>query len=266
MSPSPTPIPARVALDPGRLQNLRWSFAGKYDFARDRLTVPLIHTELLRAARDYPIAMAPTEDGRWHPVAYLADAAGVRNRFVDENGRWHASYVPFWLRVYPFVREAGSYAVAFDPTFVGVGGEHAFETSGALSEAVADVVRQLGRAETGREALESACSALVAEGVARPLAEGSQTGALAFVSPERPAEIIGARMSEWLALRAIAVEIAVAAAFSSAFMPRATPGSLTLDPPRAIEAARPSALAPLYVPAAAPADLDWLDMEEKMLF
>lgn len=261
---------ALAPLQAERLRNLRWSFAKDFSFARDRLTVPLIHSEILRVAREYPIAMEPGEDGRWSPVAYLGDAEGAANRFVDGHGTWTAAYVPFWLRVYPFVRDAGAFAVSLDPAFVGVGGTYAFDDGDGLSREAADVAVQLERAEAGRIQIEAAGRALVEGGVAgRRSGDGAGAGdgpgGLAFVPASRPAEIIGPRTVEWLARGSRMLELAVAAAFSNAFMPRTGTATLTLDPQRPVQAARLPTATPLYVPTAA-ADLDWLDMDEKMLF
>lgn len=259
---------ARAPLQPERLRNLRWSFARDYGFARERLTVPLIHSEILRVAREYPIAIAPDETGAWAPVAYLGDATGTANRFVDATGNWTASYVPFWLRVYPFVREAGSVAVTLDPGFVGVGGSYAFEEGDALSQEAAGVLLQIERAEAGRAQIAAAAKGLIDGGVASPR-EGQGEGEaarLAFVPAGRPAEVIGTRTVDWLARGDRMVELAIAAAFSSAFMPRTGPATLTLDPQRPAQTARLPQATPLYVPTAAAADLDWLDMDEKLIF
>ena len=267
---------ARAPLQAERLRNLRWSFAKDFSFARQQTSVPLIHSEILRVAREYPIALEQGEDGRWSPVAYLGDAEGAANRFVDAAGSWTAAYVPFWLRVYPFVREAGGFAVTLDPAFVGVGGTYAFEEGDSLSLEASDVARQLERAEAGRGEIEAAARALVDGGIASLRTKAGEAGTadagtpkpagLAFVPASRPAEIIGPRTVEWIARGSRMVELAVAAAFSSAFMPRSGPATLTLDPQRPAQAPRLPAATPLYVPTLAAADLDWLDMDEKVLF
>ena len=258
----------RVPLRPDRLQNLRWSFPSTYAFARDRLTVPLINTEILRVAREYPIAFAQ-ETEAWHPVAYLGDVDGASNRFVGADGGWIARYVPFWLRVYPFVRDGDAVLVILDPALVGVAGAHAFtDEAGALSSAAQDVSRQLLKADLGAPALREASGALVADGVAqvRP-AEPSRAGDyLAFVAAAGSRELIGPRVAEWYARTPSAVELAIAAAFSNTFMPRVASKTVLLHEPQPAETPHPAAIQPLYVPPAAPADLDWLDTNEKIAF
>ncbi|WP_336488154.1 SapC family protein [Methylobacterium nigriterrae] len=258
----------RVPLRPDRLQNLRWSFPTAFSFARQRLTVPLIHTEILRAAREYPVAFE-SDTGAWRPVAYLGDVTGQANRFIDEQGRWIGSYVPFWLRVRPFLPEADAISVLLDPDFVGVSGTYAFTQDGqTLTPEAQDVERQLQRVEAGRAELEAAASALVEGGVGqmRPAPQGSTGPELAFIAAHRAAEIMGAKTAEWYARSPRAVELAIAAAFSSAFLPRVAPAQVTLPASRPKPETRPAVTAPLYVPPAAPAELDWLDMNEKVMF
>ncbi|GEP02301.1 SapC family protein [Methylobacterium oxalidis] len=259
---------ARVALSPERLQNLHWSFAKTFQFARDRLYVPLIQTEILRAAREYPIAFV-REGEQWLPVAYLGDAAGQTNRFVDDKGSWQAGYVPFWLRVYPFVHAHEACAVLLDPGFVGVSGSHAFTTADRkLTQEARGVADQVRKASAGGALLQTAASQIVEEGIAqpRPGHSGRDSEPLLFVSAGRPADVLAAKAGDWYARSALTVELAIAAAFSSASMPRAEPAAVTLEPPPEVAPTRPAPLAPTYVPPAAPADLDWLDMSEKISF
>lgn len=259
---------ACVPLSPERLQNLRWSFPNSYEFARAQATVPLIATELLRVSREYPVLLERQGD-RWIPVAYLSDAAGTSNRFVAADGRWKGSYVPFWLRVRPFVPEADGLGLLLDPALVGVAGAYAFTQDGpTLSMQARSVESQIRKALGGRSELATAATALVENGVAlvRPGAGREGQADLASVPPHHPAEIMGAKIGEWYARSPKAIELAIAAAFSASFLPRAEPSEVTLPSARPPPETLPPASSPLYVPPAAPADLDWLDTNEKVMF
>ncbi|AWN41723.1 SapC family protein [Methylobacterium durans] len=259
---------AHVSLTPERLQNLHWSFPKAFHFARARVFVPLIQTEILRAAREYPIAFA-REGEQWHPVAYLGDTSGQTNRFVDDKGEWQAGYVPFWLRVYPFVHAHEACTVLLDPSFVGVSGSHAFTTADRkLTQEVRGVADQVRKASAGAALLQAAATQIVEEGIAQPRTglSAPDSAPLLFVAAGRPADVLAAKAADWYARSALTVELAIAAAFSSASMPRAEPAAVTLEPPPEPAPARPAAIAPTYVPPAAPADLDWLDMSEKISF
>jgi hypothetical protein len=72
-----------------------------YRFARTASAVPLTTAELPVAAGEYPVVFV----GEGEEVG-LAVILGVRdgeNLFVDADGRWDASYVPAFVRRYPFV-------------------------------------------------------------------------------------------------------------------------------------------------------------------
>lgn len=85
---------------------------GDVDFAADAVSIPIVAGEFAAAARDYPILFA---EGSAAPVALVALEA--RNLFVRD-GQWDAaSYVPAYVRRYPFTTvadEEGQYALVVD--------------------------------------------------------------------------------------------------------------------------------------------------------
>ncbi len=250
-----------------RLQNLRWSFPSHYGFARDLLVVPLIPTEVLRVAREYPIGLRRA-DGHCDVVAYLGDGEGRTNRFVDAQERWTGRYIPFWLRVRPFVLEEAAASVLLDPGLVGVAGTYAFTEDGrTLSAQAEDVARQLDRVQRGAGALSAAAALLLETGIAQTTS-GPPGAGLAFVPASRPADILSTGTADWYARDPRAVELAIAASFSTAFLPAVAETPVTLDTAHAPPETAPltAAVAPLYVPTAVPADLDWLDTGEKIAF
>ncbi|MCF4130230.1 SapC family protein [Methylobacterium sp. SyP6R] len=256
-----------VPFRPDRLQNLRWSFPSQYGFARDLLFVPLIPTELLRVAREYPIGLHRTAEG-CEVVAYLGDAEAHTNRFVDAQGAWRGGYVPFWLRVRPFTREQGDTGILLDPGLVGVAGTYAFTEDGrTLSAEAEDVARQLNRVQRGTAALSAAAALLLEREIAQ-ISSGAPRAGLAFVPASRPAEVLSTDIATWYARDPRAVELAVAASFSTTFLPVAAETPVTLDTAHAPAVIVPhqTGVAPLYVPTAVPADLDWLDTGEKIAF
>jgi hypothetical protein len=73
-----------------------------FRFAKDTHAVPVIGPEFGDLMRDYPIVFAMGDDGRFTPTVMV----GLRqneNLFVDADGRWDASYIPFFVRRFPFV-------------------------------------------------------------------------------------------------------------------------------------------------------------------
>jgi hypothetical protein len=75
--------------------------APNYAFGKQTNSVPLMAVEFPQAAADYAIVFAGA-DGEYLPAVIL----GVRddeNLFVDRNDAWGASYIPAFVRRYPFV-------------------------------------------------------------------------------------------------------------------------------------------------------------------
>jgi hypothetical protein len=73
-----------------------------YGFARTVNLAPLAFSEFVPAARHYPIFFVQNPAGGFQPVALLGLRQG-ENQFVDDAGRWTKSYVPAFVRRYPFI-------------------------------------------------------------------------------------------------------------------------------------------------------------------
>ena len=72
-----------------------------FSFARDVSSVPLTAVEFRNAALDYPIVFADADD-EVVPVAVMGVKA-EENLYIDAEGNLDATYVPAFLRRYPFV-------------------------------------------------------------------------------------------------------------------------------------------------------------------
>jgi hypothetical protein len=106
-----------------------------YAFAQKANSLYLAGVEFNAACKEYAIVFTRSADGRTVPVAML----GLRSRenlFVDEEGRWRGTYVPAFVRRYPFVlaelpgQNAG---VCIDEAFAGLNereGEALFDADG----------------------------------------------------------------------------------------------------------------------------------------
>ena len=96
-----------------------------YSFCRSVNSVPLTAVEFPSAAEEYSIVFAG-QPGDLMPVAIV----GVRpseNLFVDAAGAWDASYVPGFVRRYPFVfttpDEGDTFTLCVDETYPGLNRE-----------------------------------------------------------------------------------------------------------------------------------------------
>jgi len=111
-----------------------------YGFAKEINSVPLTAVEFPKTAPEYPIVFAGKDDSVV-PVAIL----GVKdneNLFVDDKGAWTATYIPAFIRRYPFVfsnnEGTDTFSLCIDEQFSGSNeegrGEHLFDKDGERTQ------------------------------------------------------------------------------------------------------------------------------------
>ncbi len=129
-----------VALDADRHRNLTVAPSpGGYRFAATAHSIMLTAVEFAEACRDYPIIFYAADDGSITPLAMLGFQA-AENLFVDETGDWKASYIPAYIRRYPFIpADTGTkeYPICIDQKFDGIniaGGQRLFDDNGAPTD------------------------------------------------------------------------------------------------------------------------------------
>lgn len=102
--PAETPLfyRAPVPLDRERHRKLKAGAANaNYGFARGSHVIPALIDEFSPASRELPIVFMP---GPKVPTAvFLVGLAAGRNALLREDGGWSSSYVPAYLRRYPFI-------------------------------------------------------------------------------------------------------------------------------------------------------------------
>ena len=119
---------------------LRYTPLTNFEFARKVTSVPLMAAEFPLACRQYPIVFAQNPDGTLSAHAVLSLTEGL-NSFLDDKGQWTATYVPAFIRRYPFVLaeipgKPDDFDVAFDEAsscFHPKKGEPLFDDHGAPS-------------------------------------------------------------------------------------------------------------------------------------
>ena len=118
-----------------------------YAFSKLINSVPLMAVEFPQAAADYAIVFAGADD-EYLPAVIL----GVRsdeNLFIDPNDAWAASYVPAFVRRYPFVfsRSGDQFVLCVDEAFRGFNqagrGQRMFDEDGKPSQYVDGILKFL---------------------------------------------------------------------------------------------------------------------------
>jgi hypothetical protein len=109
------------AVSSSKHRNLSVKTGRSYGFASDTNSVPLTAVEFMSAAAEYPIVFAG-EDDQLMPLVVM----GVRdkeNLFINSEGEFEATYIPAFLRRYPFVfssQDGGdNLTLCIDQTFSG---------------------------------------------------------------------------------------------------------------------------------------------------
>jgi hypothetical protein len=95
--------------------------SGGYAFSRNVNAVPLMAVEFAAAAAEYAIVFAGKDDVVMPSV--ILGMRGRENAYLDEAGSWNASYVPAFIRRYPFVfsssNDGETFTLCVDEAFAG---------------------------------------------------------------------------------------------------------------------------------------------------
>jgi len=154
--------------------SLRVLETGDYGFARKTLMVPIIFEEIGDAAREYPIVFPAA-----NPLPHVL--LGVEqdiNAYVADDGRWNATYIPAFIRRYPFAlaavkgeKEPGGqtrFAVIIDPDapqLKSANGEPVFAPDGGPSEFLKKRLELLEAIEKSMERTQKQVSILEESGL-----------------------------------------------------------------------------------------------------
>lgn len=85
-----------------------WSVAVEnYSMASGIISVPLVSSEILIAAHEFPIVFSQVSENEFVPLAVMGLREG-ENLLLDQEGRMITRYVPGFLRRYPFMVGEGS--------------------------------------------------------------------------------------------------------------------------------------------------------------
>jgi hypothetical protein len=144
-----------------------------YLFTAEVNSVPLMGIEFPQAANEYAIVFGGSE-ADLTPAAIL----GVRsneNLFLDEDGTWHARYLPAFVRRYPFVfsHSESKFVLCVDEEFSGFNregrGERLFNEDGSPSTYVDGILKFLQDYQTHFLATQQFCQRIRELGLLEPM-------------------------------------------------------------------------------------------------
>ena len=123
--------------------------SGGYAFSRNVNAVPLMAVEFAAAAPEYAIVFAGKDDVVMPSV--ILGMRGRENAYLDAAGAWNASYIPAFIRRYPFVfsnsEDGQTFTLCIDEAFAGFNregrGEALFGKEGKPTSYVDNVLKFL---------------------------------------------------------------------------------------------------------------------------
>ena len=122
--------------------SLRVCETNDYSFAKAEVLVPIVFDEMADIAREYPIIFPENDTGL--PCALMGLEAD-QNAYIGDEGRWLATYIPAYIRRYPFMLantgkgegDKERFVVVFDPEashFKDPNGHQVFNPDGSLTQ------------------------------------------------------------------------------------------------------------------------------------
>ncbi len=144
-------------------------------FAAGTNSVILIAAEFIKACREYPIVFI-SDQGSYSPAAVLGLREG-QNSYISQDGTWKASYIPAYIRRYPFIPAmqtgAKEYLVCIDELFDGVNregrGERLFSDDGKVTKAFEQYVSFLKEFHVQHKLTVDFCAEMFAMGLMEPM-------------------------------------------------------------------------------------------------
>jgi hypothetical protein len=137
-----------------------------YAFSKNVNSTPLVTAEFARAAAEYPIIFAGSEEALMPAV--VLGLRGSENLYLDGQNQWKAKYLPAFVRRYPFVfsssEDGKTFTLCVDEAFVGCNqegrGERLFDEDGKPTAYVQNVLRFLQGYQAEFERTQSFCRKL----------------------------------------------------------------------------------------------------------
>ncbi|WP_274704726.1 SapC family protein [Aquabacter cavernae] len=136
-----------------------------FAFASGSHLIPAVVDEFAAASREIPIVFAPV--GNRFASVFLCGLKPGSNLFVDADGRWNGTYLPAYLRRYPFMlgeRDGAEPVVCVDPSYegfrAGAEGAYLFDGEGKASPTLSAMIRLITDFALSARRTEDLCGTL----------------------------------------------------------------------------------------------------------
>ena len=167
---SPVYFEKPALLDREKHRKSRVASRPGFGFARKANSLYLAGVEFAEACKEYAIVFTRAPNRKILPVAMLGLRSG-ENLFVGEQDRWMATYIPAFVRCYPFVLTelpGQNMAVCIDEAFPGLNekeGQPLFDAQGANTPFLQNALDFLTRYQQEYRRTELLCERLEKAGL-----------------------------------------------------------------------------------------------------
>jgi hypothetical protein len=168
-----------------RHAGLTWRRPANYLHIAQDPVVVIVAQEVPRVMGQMALAFIENEDG-YMPIAVQGLKPG-QNKFVSQDGRWLADYVPFAYRSYPFKlarNQSGNEILCIDEAAGNVGnaadGEPFFLADGSPAPTVMAIFQLLVQIEKDRKSTRKSCDVLARHRLLEPWSVKAQDGTEQF--------------------------------------------------------------------------------------
>jgi hypothetical protein len=140
-----------VPLNKDQHKNLYLEPVEGYAFTKETNSLYIAAIEFIKSVAEYVIVFGKDSNETVYPVVLLGLKAN-QNLYVDKNGKWHADYIPAYVRRYPFILATptaqatanSNFTVCIDESFAGFNtaneGRLLFEINGEESPVLKQAV------------------------------------------------------------------------------------------------------------------------------
>ncbi|HEY9034988.1 MAG TPA: SapC family protein [Pseudomonadales bacterium] len=161
-----------VALNRNQHKQLGFKPYRRFGFAAQINSTPLAGVEFFEASRDYPILFKPGAGDEFFALALLS-LSNQHNSQLDDEGQWKNSYIPAFVRRYPFAL-TGDGTVCFDEQADAFAEQASddypplFDEDGNNGAPLDNIIRFLQQYDAEIKRSREFCQALQAQDLLRP--------------------------------------------------------------------------------------------------
>ena len=192
-----------IPLDKNKHAKLKLDRDFNFSYARDINAVPVSGIEFFKCSRNFPVVFVKNAEKGYIPIALLSLRKGTH----EYGDKWEDTYVPNYIRRYPFVLSEDNLVVIDSeaPQFGEEKGEALFADGGEPSDFLKGVIGYLEQMQIGYKSTDEYVKALADKELLQPFTPKVQLGAtninlgeMYIINEKKLMELNEAEALDWL--------------------------------------------------------------------